>query len=292
MAWKWLQEAAWRVIWLKFSWLLLQTTTGELLLGRCPRSRLDLLKPHTAEWVEKKQSQQKEQHDLRSRERPLEVGTNVFVRNYHHGNHWLPGVIEQKTGPISFKVGLEGGRIRRHQDQVRNRSVEMSQESTLRVFTSFLHFPLVTSDSQNLYKPSTCFAEATKLILQSTKLLHALQNSKHTLRSTSILHALQKTKLILRSSTNLLDALQNSKPTLQSSTSLVDSLRKTKRTLLTSTRSYTHCSSHNGRSALLQTFYTLYGSPNPLSDLLQASYTLCDCEKWLRTSSSLLHALR
>ena len=114
--------------------LIPQTTTGvapsELLLGRRPRSRLDLLKPHTAERVEKKQSQQKEQHDLRSRERPLEVGTNVFVRNYHHGNRWLPGVIEQKTGPVSFKVRLESGRIRRcHQDQVRNRSVEVSQES-------------------------------------------------------------------------------------------------------------------------------------------------------------------
>ena len=63
-----------------------QTTTGvapsELLLGRRPRSRLDLLKPHIAERVEKKQSQQKKQHDLKSRERLLEVGTNVFVRNY------------------------------------------------------------------------------------------------------------------------------------------------------------------------------------------------------------------
>ena len=83
-----------------------QTTTGispsELLQGRRPRSRLDLLKPHTAERVEKKQSQQKEQHDSRSKERKLEVGTNVFVRNYHQGDRWLPGVIEQKTGPVSF----------------------------------------------------------------------------------------------------------------------------------------------------------------------------------------------
>ena len=110
-----------------------QTTTGvapsELLLGRRPRSRLDLLKPHTAERVEKKQSQQKKQHDLKSRERLLEVGTNVFVRNYHHGARWLPGVIEQRTGPVSCKVRLEDGRIRRcHQDQVRNRFVEMPPE--------------------------------------------------------------------------------------------------------------------------------------------------------------------
>ena len=40
-----------------------QTTTGvspaELLLGRRPRSRLDLLKPHTADRVEKNQLKQK-----------------------------------------------------------------------------------------------------------------------------------------------------------------------------------------------------------------------------------------
>ena len=51
--------------------LIPQTTTGvspsELLLGRHPRSRLDLLNPHTAERVEKKQLQQKEQHDARSK---------------------------------------------------------------------------------------------------------------------------------------------------------------------------------------------------------------------------------
>ena len=111
-----------------------QTTTGispsELLLGRRPRSRLDLLKPHTAERVEKKQSQQKEQHDSRSKERKLEVGTNVYVRNYHQGDRWLPGVIEQKTGPVSFRVKLTDGRMRRcHQDQVRKRSVDLPRES-------------------------------------------------------------------------------------------------------------------------------------------------------------------
>ena len=50
-----------------------QTTTGispgELLLGRRPRSRQDLMKPHTAERVERKQLKQKEQHDSKSRER-------------------------------------------------------------------------------------------------------------------------------------------------------------------------------------------------------------------------------
>ena len=107
-----------------------QSTTGvspsELLLGRRPRSRLDLLKPHTAERVEERQEKQKQHHDLRSRERRFGVGDDVFVRNYHRGNKWIPGVIQQKTGPVSYRVKLANGTIRRcHQDQVRKRSVEV-----------------------------------------------------------------------------------------------------------------------------------------------------------------------
>ena len=54
----------------------------------------------------------------------------MFVRNYHQGDRWLPGVIEQKTGPVSFRVKLTDGRMRRcHQDQVRKRSVDLPRES-------------------------------------------------------------------------------------------------------------------------------------------------------------------
>ena len=60
------------------------STTGsspaELLLGRQPRSRLDLLKPHTANWVERNQQRQKKQHDARARDRALKVGDEVFIR--------------------------------------------------------------------------------------------------------------------------------------------------------------------------------------------------------------------
>ena len=78
-----------------------QTTTGvapaELLIGRRPRSRLDLLKPHTADKVEKKQ---KVQHDRKAQGRSFGVGDKVFVRNYHQGEKWLPGVVEKRTGPV------------------------------------------------------------------------------------------------------------------------------------------------------------------------------------------------
>ena len=60
-----------------------QTMTGisprELLLGRHPRSRLDLLKSHMVERVERNQLKQKEQHYSMSRERKLNVGATNFV---------------------------------------------------------------------------------------------------------------------------------------------------------------------------------------------------------------------
>jgi hypothetical protein len=111
-----------------------QTTTGvspaEMLLGRLPRSRLDLVKPHTEERVEKNQLKQNIQHDQKSRERKFEVGENVFVRNYRQGGEkWLPGVIQKETGPVSFRVKLSGGQHRHcHQDQVRKRSFTMPQD--------------------------------------------------------------------------------------------------------------------------------------------------------------------
>ena len=54
----------------------------------------------------------------------------MFVKNYHHGDKWLPGMIQKKTGPVSFVVKLTDGRVRRcHQDQLRRRSVEVHLDS-------------------------------------------------------------------------------------------------------------------------------------------------------------------
>lgn len=110
-----------------------QSTTGispsELLLGRRPRSRLDLLKPNTAERVERNQQKQKDRHDQSSRERNFAVGEDVFVWNYLQGDQWLPGSIEQKTGPVSYRVKLTNGKvIHCHHDQIWNCFVEISQD--------------------------------------------------------------------------------------------------------------------------------------------------------------------
>ena len=106
-----------------------QTTTGlapaELLLGRRPRTRLDLLKPHTAERVEQKQREQKAQHDSRGKPPTFSVGDSIFLKNTGSGSGWLPGKIVSRSGPVSFHVLLEDGRQKCcHQDQLKPRLVD------------------------------------------------------------------------------------------------------------------------------------------------------------------------
>ena len=134
-----------------------QSTTGnspaEMLLGRRPRTRLDLLKPNTAERVERRQQEQKIRHDKRARSRSFSVGDRVFVRNFSAGDRWLPGRIVSLVGPVSFHVQLEDGRRRKcHQDQLRARVVGDGDPTGLltwlprllmRVFRQYL-LPLVS----------------------------------------------------------------------------------------------------------------------------------------------------
>ena len=86
---------------------------------------MDLLRPNAADRVEKKQQQQKAQHDRRAKPRVFGVGDAVFVRNSGAGCRWLPGQTVEKTGTVSFRVLLEDGRGKRcHQDQLRARVVD------------------------------------------------------------------------------------------------------------------------------------------------------------------------
>ena len=106
-----------------------QTTTGmspaELLLGRRPKSRLDLLKPNMAVQVESKQQKQKAAHDKSAKLQVFQKGGEVYMRNHGPGQVWLPGKIEQVTGPLSFRVQLNDGQIRRcHQDHLKHRSID------------------------------------------------------------------------------------------------------------------------------------------------------------------------
>ncbi|UYV78573.1 K02A2.6-like [Cordylochernes scorpioides] len=52
--------------------------------------------------------------------REVEEGQEIMARGYH-GSRWLPGVVSEKTGPVSIKVETEDGKLlSRHLDQVRS----------------------------------------------------------------------------------------------------------------------------------------------------------------------------
>src|SRR4029434_5029210 len=63
-----------------------QTTNArapaEMLMGRRPKSKLDLLRPDIKATVRRKQEKQKEGHDQHAQERQLKPGNNVYVRNF------------------------------------------------------------------------------------------------------------------------------------------------------------------------------------------------------------------
>ena len=86
--------------------LIPQSTTGispaELLLGRRPRSKLDLVRPNTAERVEGKQLQQKANHDVVTRPHLFQKGEEVYVRNFGRGQMWLPGRVVKHTSSFLY----------------------------------------------------------------------------------------------------------------------------------------------------------------------------------------------
>ena len=109
------------------------TTTGvapaELLMGRRPRSHLDLMRPTVESRVLASQSRQKAGHDQHARQRSF--GDTVYVRNFSTGLKWLPGVITAIRGPLSYLVTLLDDRVvHRHVDHIRERTDSTTTEPT------------------------------------------------------------------------------------------------------------------------------------------------------------------
>ena len=101
------------------------TTTGyspaQLLLGRRLRSKLDLLVPRVESTVEAAQLGQKKYHDVKAKARTFDAGQSVWAQNYRPGEKWLPGVVMEKVGPVSYRVEVQGQIWRRHVDQLLQR---------------------------------------------------------------------------------------------------------------------------------------------------------------------------
>ena len=65
-----------------------------------------------------KQASQKARHDKKGRERQFEVNQHVLVENPKGDPKWIPGIITERLGAVSYKVKVDGKIWSRHVDQL------------------------------------------------------------------------------------------------------------------------------------------------------------------------------
>ncbi|KAL4705607.1 hypothetical protein ACJJTC_012854 [Scirpophaga incertulas] len=105
-------------------WSTDHSSTGEspsmLMKGRRLRTHLDLLKPDRHNKVLKSQIRQVEAGGL---DRKLEVGSDVWYRQYLKGEKWQPGSVSHSLGSTDYSIiDKNGNLIHRHIYQLRRRS--------------------------------------------------------------------------------------------------------------------------------------------------------------------------
>ena len=98
---------------------------SSLFLGRTIRMRLDLLHPNIGSRVQTKQLHRKAAVDTHRRLRQFAAGQHIMTRDFYNGARWIPGTVVDQTGPVSYRVRVQGGRVwRRHVDHLLEASGE------------------------------------------------------------------------------------------------------------------------------------------------------------------------
>ena len=109
-----------------------------LLMGRNLQTHFHKLYPDRREEVEKHQAQRKRDHDNRMKRCDFQPGDCVFARNFtSQGDRWVAGCIDRQTGPVSFRVALNGSNVvwQRHIDQIRPQMGVVQQEPGMLVYS-------------------------------------------------------------------------------------------------------------------------------------------------------------
>ena len=91
---------------------------AEMMFKHKPRIRLSRVKPDpSASW--RRNAERMVESKPCGKVREFQCGDRVIARSYRDGEKWVAGVVQEKTGPLSYKVHINGGCIRRHIDQMR-----------------------------------------------------------------------------------------------------------------------------------------------------------------------------
>ncbi|XP_013385929.1 uncharacterized protein K02A2.6-like [Lingula anatina] len=149
-----------------------QTTTGQapadLVMKHKPRTRLDLVKPdvNLHNKVVQKQDYDKVRHDMKAIHTTFYPGDTVWAVNFQGKPKWLPGVLQERLGPLTFTVRLQDGRLwRRHQDHLKARSPEEGHSNDRGKCELTVEMPPMTSPTNNsvpeIRVPETVVPEPT-----------------------------------------------------------------------------------------------------------------------------------
>ncbi|XP_039602164.1 uncharacterized protein K02A2.6-like [Polypterus senegalus] len=103
-------------------------TPAMLFFGRPLRSRLDLLQPNIKQTVQDRQI--KQGHKATDKvTRSFAIGQSVLARSYRGDQKWVPALVKDQTGPLSYKVEATQGVIwRRPVDQLRKSGLVRAEE--------------------------------------------------------------------------------------------------------------------------------------------------------------------
>ena len=115
------------------------STPTKLFLGRELRTRLTLLPQSSGEKVMDSQAKQKATHDVHAKFREFYPGDRILIRDLRKENTWWPGSVAERSGPNSYIVVLNDGRVwKRHLDHLRRDSMDsaVSQPEDEREFKS------------------------------------------------------------------------------------------------------------------------------------------------------------
>ncbi len=84
------------------------------------RVRFDFLKPGPDSRVMEKQTLQKKGHDQHSTSRQFFLGQAVMAKNFRPGPAWIPAIIVERLGPLSYLIETEDRECwRRHIDHLK-----------------------------------------------------------------------------------------------------------------------------------------------------------------------------
>ena len=96
----------------------------ELLMNRVLHTRFDMLRPNTEKRVCDSQAKQTQQHDEHGKDCSFIISSaqTVWARDFCGSTKWLPGVVVQCIGPLTYMIQLNDKSLwKRHINHLQNR---------------------------------------------------------------------------------------------------------------------------------------------------------------------------